>query len=241
MLGRSKEASLSGLKGTYLPILKHIVNSNGDDLQEGYSLQFKRVVGLIILLYDPLSTFALADLLRVHPGDVGRVLRPLHSVLNIPQTADGKTDRRLPITLFHLSFRDFLIDPDLRHENMFWIEPKERHSALGIHCITLLESGILRENLCGVANPGIRRSEVERSTVDTILPEAVAYACSYWAQHIVESDESVHDGGRLHRFLEKHFLHWVEALSWLGKASEVVPILDALRIATDVSCVITSA
>lgn len=76
--------------------------------------------------------------------------------------------------------------------------------------------------------------------MDDSLPEVVAYACSYWAQHIVESGELLHDDGRIHRFLKFHFLHWIEALSWLGKASEVVPILDTLQAVADVSCVLTS-
>jgi hypothetical protein len=238
ILRQSKDASFTGLKGTYLPILKQVVVSQPEDLREGCILQFKAVVGAIILLYNPLSTFALADLLRIEAGYVGRVLRPLHSVLNIPRTADGKTDRTLPITLFHLSFRDFLVDPDSKHQSMFWIEPKERHSALPAHCISLLGSGVLRENLCGVANPGVRRSEVLRSVVDTSLPEAVAYACNYWAQHVVESGELISDDDPVHRFLKTHFLHWMEALSWLGRVSEAVATLEALRLVTDVSCVL---
>jgi len=235
ILRQSKDASFSGLKGTYLPILERIVDSYPEDLQDDCILQFRSVVGSIILLYNPLSTLALAELLRVEAGYVSRVLRPLHSVLNIPRTADGKTDRTLPITLFHLSFRDFLVDSDLKHQSMFRIEPRERHSALGIHCIGLLESGILRENLCRVANPSVRRSEVSHSEVGASLPDAAAYACNYWARHIVESGDLINDGGTVHQFLGKHFLHWMEALSWLGKASEVVSTLEALRLGTDVS------
>lgn len=240
MLRQSKDTSFSGLKGTYLPILQQIVNPISQASQEQYIFQFKRVVGCIILVYNPLSTSALARLLTVEAGEIGRVLRPLHSVLNIPQTADGKTDRMLPITLFHLSFRDFLIDQDLKHESRFCIELKERHGALGLHCISLLESGVLRENLCGVSDQGMQRSKVARCTVKTSLPEAVAYACSYWTQHIVESGELVNDDGRVHQFLKSHFLHWMEALSWLGKVSEVVSILDALQAVVDVSCVLIS-
>ena len=240
ILRQNKDTSFSGLKGTYLPILQDIVNQMGQDLQERYILQFKRVVGCIILVYNPLSTSALANLLTIEAGEVGRVLRPLHSVLNVPRTANGNTDRMLLITLFHLSFRDFLIDPDLKHQSMFWIEPNKRHIALGMHCIDLLESGVLRENPCGVKNPGVQRSEVARSEVDDSLPEGVAYACSYWAQHIVDSGELLNDDGRVHRFLESHFLHWIEALSWLGKASEVVSILDALQAVADVSLILTS-
>jgi hypothetical protein len=69
-------------------------------------------------------------------------------------------DLEISITLFHLSFRDFLVDSALIKENMFWIEATEMHRHLGMHCIRLLESGSLKEDVCGVVTPGIRRSEV---------------------------------------------------------------------------------
>jgi hypothetical protein len=238
MLRQSQDKSLTGLKGTYLPILDQVVACEGDGNQMERILDFKRIVGSIILLYDPLSTSALALLLGVQAGDVGRVLRPLHSVLNIPRALNGKTNRTIPITLFHLSFRDFLIDPELKTENVFWVKPNERHGALGMHCIKLLESGGLKENICGVATPGIRRSEVAKSAVHVSLPEAVAYACRYLVQHVVKSDERIKDDGVVHRFLKKHLLHWMEALSWLGMMSDVIQTLNALQVVVDVSHVL---
>jgi hypothetical protein len=111
MLRQNKDASFSGLKGTYLPILKQIVGNDNEDPEKDRLHQFKRVVGAIILLYDPLSTSALAHLLGIQAGDVGRVLRPLHSVLNIPRAAGGRTDRMLPITSFTYRFGTFFWVP----------------------------------------------------------------------------------------------------------------------------------
>ncbi|KAI7205061.1 WD40 repeat-like protein [Hortaea werneckii] len=235
MLQQSRDRSITGLKGTYLPILDQVVASEGEDDQKDRILDFKSIVGSIVLLYDPLSASALVRLLRVQPGDIGRVLRPLHSVLNIPRAADGRMDRMTPITLFHLSFRDFLIDSELKSENKFWINASEAHMALGTHCVRLLESGGLREDVCEVVAPGTRRSEVTKSAVHTFLPEAIAYACCYWVQHVVEGKVHVEDGGFVHQFLQKHLLHWMEALSWLGKASDVIHSLVALQSAVDVN------
>lgn len=239
MLRQSQDRSLAGLKGIYLPILNQIVASEGDGQQKNRVLGFKSIVGPIVLLYDPLSASALARLLGVQTGDVGRVLRPLHSVLNIPRAADGKMDRTKPITLFHLSFRDFLVNTELMNENMFTIDAEETHRTLGMHCIHLLGSGGLREDVCGVVAPGTRRSEVAKSVVHASLPEAVTYACCYWIQHVVKSGEKVDDNGAVYQFLKKHMLHWVEALSWLGKASDVIHSLGALQSIVDVSYTVT--
>jgi hypothetical protein len=235
MVRRSLGRSLSGLKGTYIPILNSVVVSEGNGEEEDRVLDFKHIAGAIVLLYDPLGASALARLLDVCIGDVDRVLRPLHSVLNIPRATDGKMDCTIPITLFHLSFRDFLVDPALKKENTFWINAQDTHGMLGMCCIRLLESGSLKEDVCRVVTPGTRRSEVAKSTVHSYLPEVVSYACCYWIQHIVSSGERIKDNGVVLPFLQKHMLHWMEALSWLGKTSDVIHDVAALRSVVDVS------
>jgi hypothetical protein len=134
-------------------------------------------------------------------------------VLNIPRAPDGKMDCTIPITLFHLSFRDFLVDPALKKENTFWINTEDTHRMLGMCCIRLLESGSLKEDVCRVVTPGTRRSEVAKSTVHSYLPEVVLYACCYWIQYIVSSGELIKDDGVVLPFFKKHILHWMEALS----------------------------
>jgi hypothetical protein len=235
LLRQSPNKYLSGLKGTYMPILESVIVSEGDGEEKDRILEFKRIAGTIVLLYDPLAASALARLLDLCTGDVDRVLRPLYSVLNVPRTSDGKMDCTIPITLFHLSFRDFLVDLGLKNENKFWIDAKKTHKTIGIHCIRLLESSGLKEDVCGVVAPGTRRSEVAKSTVQSYLPEDVAYACRYWIQHIVSGEKQIKDDGAVLRFLHKHMLHWMEALSWLGKTSDVIHNIAALRSVVDVS------
>jgi len=235
LLHQSPGNSLSGLKGTYIPILNSVVVCEGGGEAEDRVIDFKRIAGSIVLLYDPLGASALARLLGLCVGDVDRALRPLHSVLNIPHALDGKMDCAMPITLFHQSFRDFLVDPALKSKNPFWINAEETHRTLAIHCIRSLESGSLKEDMCEVIVPGTRRSEVAKSTVNSYLPEVVAYACCYWTHHIVSSGNRIKDNDVVFPFLQKHMLHWMEALSWLGKASDIIHNIAALRSLVDVS------
>jgi len=235
ILRRSPEKSLPRLTGTYLPILESIFMSDGHGEAKDCIFDFKRIAGTIVLLFDPLAASALARLLDWLITDVDRVLRPLHSVLNIPRSPDGKMDCELPITLFHLSFRDFLIDPAQKNENEFWVNAREMHQILGMCCIRLLESGGLKEDVCQVVFLGTRRSQVAKSAIRFSLPEDVAYACCYWIQHMTNSEERIKDDSAVHQFLQKHMLHWIEALSWLGKASDVIHNLAILRSLVDVS------
>jgi hypothetical protein len=127
-------------------------------------------------------------------------------VLNIQRAADGKMDRTTPITVFHLSFRDFLVDPELTKESIFSISAEKTNRTLGMHCIRLLQSGGLREDICAVTVRGTRRSEAAKCVVYASLPEAVVYACCHWVEHIMNSGEKVHDNDVVHQFLQNHLL-----------------------------------
>lgn len=207
MLRESRDKSLSGLKETYLPILNSVVVSGDDGEAQDRVFDFKRIAGTIVLLFNPLTAIALASLLSLAVDDVDGVLRRLHLVLNIPLAPDGKMDCTRPITLFHLSFCDFLVDSALKNENKFWINAEETHRTLGMYCIRLLESGGLKEDVCGVLTLGTRRSAVAKLKVHSSLPEEVVYACCYWIQHVISSGEQIKDSDAVLRFLQKHMLH----------------------------------
>lgn len=240
ILGQSTEKALGGLADTYLPILRQALIYDNNDQRQTRVRDFQEIVGSIVLLHDPLSALALEALLGIDGGVIGRTLRPLDAVLNVPRTTAGRIIRDKPITLFHLSFRDFLVSSSWKnghqvYENDIGINAKATHSALGKHCIRLLGCGHLKENICGVTQPGMRRADMKRATLHARLPEALRYACTFWVQHFTASGSKIHDDGLVHQFLKKHLLHWMEALSWLGRASDVIHNIDALRSIVDVS------
>jgi hypothetical protein len=239
ILGQSSENALDGLRDTYLPILREALIRDGNSQRQTRVREFKEIVGSIVLLYDPLSASALEALLGIDGGVIGRTLRPLDAVLNIPRTTAGRIMRDKSITLFHLLFRDFLVNPSEQndhqmHENDIRIDAKATHKALGEHCIRLLSGGRLKEDICDVAQPGTRRADMERARLHASLPEAVRYACSFWVQHLTASGGRIHDDGPVHQFLKKHLLHWMEALSWLGRAGDAIHNVNALRSIVDV-------
>ena len=234
MLRQSRDRSLTGLKGTYLPILNQLLAPDDEQQSKSRIAAFRAVVGPIVLLSNPLSASSLSILLAIPMKKVERVLQPLHSVLNIPRTVDGGPDP--VVTLFHISFRDFLVDTELKNENRFWIDEVQTHSKLATQCIRLLSSGVLKENTFDDHAPGTRRAEIPKLRIQECLPDAVAYACCYWIQHIVRSGgNGTSDDGLVFEFLQKHFLHWMEAMSWLGKTAEVIHNLEALQSIVDVN------
>jgi hypothetical protein len=214
----------SKLDSTYLPVLNQLLIGLDELEREEVVQKFREIVGTIVTLVDPLSTDSIAKLLEVSPREVDYILEFMHSVLRIP------ADRKSPIRLLHLSFRDFLLDKEKRRINPFWIDEKETHKTIAANCIQLMSKrNGLRENICGLQFPGKRRSDVKSEVIETFLPPETRYACRYWAYHLQYGQSSIRDQDSIHIFLQVHFLHWLEALSLLGKVSESITIIKTLQ------------
>jgi hypothetical protein len=228
----------NALESVYIPVLRQAVTTAPGQSAQDKASTLRKVVGSLILLYDPLSATALSKLLDMSIEDVGVLIPPLQSVLNVARRTDGTLDPLGQIRIFHLSLRDFLVDLNLaKHDEgkAFWIEESQGHSLLTSHCLRLLSNGTLIEDMCNVKAWGRRRASVSRTEVAKHLPKEVAYACCYWVQHAVMSKAMIKDDSAIFRFLQKHMLHWMEALSWLGKTSDIIHNIAALRFVVDVS------
>jgi hypothetical protein len=219
----------TGLKFVYLFVLRRAVAwISGESTTETLIL----FVGSLILLYNPLSATSLSKLLGTSMQEIRAFVAPLRSVLNVSELVDGTPDPLGAIRLFHVSFRDFLVDQDLKEDEKserFWIDEAQAHKRLTGHCLRLLSEDTLVEDVCRIKAPRTRRAVVSQATIAEYLPEEVVYACSYWMQHAVMSGEYLEDDGDVHRFLKVHLLHWIEALSWLGKTSDVIRLLESLQ------------
>lgn len=209
---------------TYLPVLDQLLTNQEETEREELVLEFQAVVGPIVLLFQPLSIPALEGLLDIPKSKIHVRLRSLHSVIYIPKELEN------PVRPFHLSFRDFLLDPQTR-KTPFWIDERQTHQTLTTRCLTVCRN--LRRNICELSSPGTQRTDIDRRTIDHFLSPELQYACRYWAHHLVKgNDPIVHDA---FGFLREHFLHWVEAMSLLGLISEVVQGIDLLLSVLDVS------
>lgn len=198
-----------------------------DEKNQGRAIaEFKELVGPIALLADPLSARSLSSLLEIPLRDIGERLSHLHSVLDVPTVA---TDRDAPVRLLHLSFRDFLVDRE-NDATRFWIDSVQTHRRLAQQCAQRLNrSGTLLKDLCNLRKPGSQRASVNKQRVADSINADVAYACHYWVWHLAEGEEEIVDNGFVHQFLKSHLLHWLEALSWLGRLSSAVDSICTLQ------------
>ncbi len=219
----------SQLDKMYLLILNQSLDEE-DELDKGrWTSEFQEIVGSIVVLENPLPITPLAHLFNIPKEDIRCRLDLLHSLLYIP------VDEDVPIRLLHLSFRDFLLDRQKCGKSPFWVNEKETHKSLASKCLKLLSSpNGLRQNICNLTMPGTSIAEVDNHIINNALSLEVRYACRYWVHHLAKSGDLISDGDLVHTFLQKYFLYWLEAMSFMGEASESIYIIDNLQLLTDV-------
>ncbi|KAK7985500.1 hypothetical protein PG988_003122 [Apiospora saccharicola] len=193
----------------------------------------RHILGSIVVLLTPLSTSSLQSLLGETDLSVDEVLNDFHAILDIPQTDDS------PLRLHHPSFRDFLLDNERCKDESLWVDEKQAHRRLADSCIRLMSKS-LKPDICGVGAPGTLISDIENSRIERCLPRAVQYACRYWVEHLLRSAVQLHEGDSIDSFLREHFLHWIEALSWIGKVPEGVHAIASLESTASVSIYFTN-
>ncbi|KAF2456580.1 hypothetical protein BDY21DRAFT_287791, partial [Lineolata rhizophorae] len=218
---RYETADVSKLGMTYLPILESLFATQDRKEKMKLSREFQEIVGSIVVLESPLSINSLARLLGKAKDDISCRLDSLHSVLGIPNRDD------VPVRLLHLSFREFLVDTSSK-KSPFWVDERATHEKLASHCIELMSSSNgLRQNMCGL-QPGTLRSEVDEGIITSHLSPELQYACCYWVYHLKQSQRHVSDKDSTDIFLQKHFLHWLEAMSLVGDTNKCAYLLQTL-------------
>ncbi|KAJ5982742.1 hypothetical protein N7451_012842 [Penicillium sp. IBT 35674x] len=217
----SRQNDQSKLDRTYLPVLDGLLSRQHEKYKEKFISEFRQVIGVIMIIESPLSVISLSKLLDLPKRLIHLRLDPLHSVLRVP------IKETVPVRLFHLSFRDFLLHPETRTKTPFWVDREAMHHKLTIQCLLACQN--LRKNICGLASDGTQRAEIGRQTIDDCLPPELQYSCRYWVHHLTQCTDLNSVIRDAFLFLQEHFLHWVEAMSLLGFVSEVVGMLNLLQ------------
>jgi hypothetical protein len=79
-------------------------------------------------------------------------------------------------------------------------------------------SRTMKKNIYSLPNVGFKSADITIPSPDPL--DGLRYSCVYWVQHLQKSKALISDSDQVHRFLQKHLLHWLETLSCIGKTSE---------------------
>jgi hypothetical protein len=219
--------STRSLDEMYMTILQSSVNGEySEDERANVAKKFAQIVGSIVVVFDTLSIRDLGSLIfepsNESTSTVLDQLDPLRSVLAVPENFTT------PVRLLHPSFRDFLLDQQRCSDRQFWVDEKAIHHSLVENCLRTM-SQHLRKNICRLPSPGFFASEVETDTITRYVPPFLQYACQYWVDHAQRGGYSLSDDGEIHGFLRQHLLHWLEALSIIGRSLEALSIITKLE------------
>jgi len=200
-----------GIDILYSQVLEEVVVDIGVDDEELYS-HFRTVVGVVLLVFNPLSVKALSDLLGV--SGIPVTLHSLDSLLLVP------TNEATPIRIYHKSFPNFLVDLGRCKDHRFFINPSVHHVEILLSCLTLMR-GRLKGNICNLDDCAMLGEVRDLPTRrKSYIGDALEYACCFWTNHLVnipitspnieEVQKAIGD------FFKMHLLFWIEALSLLG-------------------------
>ena len=221
-----------GIDPLYTQVLEQAFSNIDLDKSKLYS-QFRSVVGMVLLVLNPLSKKALSTLLRI--SDISITLRSLHSLLLIPESKDG------PVQVFHKSFPDFLMDPERCLDRRFSINPSVHHQEILLLCLSLMKEK-LRKNICNLDDYAILSEVGDISTCQKEhIGDALEYACRFWTKHLVGVSSSGHNIEEVHKVVEEFFTNhlfcWMETLIIMGKLeTSIYAINDVQQWYASVSC-----
>jgi len=143
----------------------------------------RRVLGAIVLAFNPLSRKELSIILGIPKTLISTTLRHLHSVILVP------SDELKEIRVFHKSFPDFLQDHIRCTDPRFHIDPTIYHGNMTIRCLKLVKG--LKVNPCHLPPFTMNQDVFELpQLLEKKLGSATQYACSYWARHLTLSPTS---------------------------------------------------
>lgn len=180
------------------------------------------ILGGLVALVTPLSMVSLSNLLSISKEDLEMILGQLDSVIQIPD------ESARPLSIYHSSFRDFLLNMPRHSIEHFQIDMGDSHQMLGESCLRVL-NGSLKKDACGLQKPGALANDVAMDLVDRFLPKELQYACENWVQHLQKGSVEVQPHDEVHDFLRKHLLHWLEALSLMKQTSRAVSSMVLLE------------
>lgn len=183
--------------------------AEGDNLRA-----FHAILGIIILAKVPLQHKALIHFLdkEITETEIDFVLHKLSSVVSI-----GDEDKK--IHLCHLSFRDFLCDP--QRSQRYAIDLPVHQQKLAEMCFKVMGHH-LKFNICDLSTSHVKNSEEYdlQTRIEKYIPGELVYACCFGIQHAMDTQQKDLKELQEHKcikdiynFLCQELLYWLEVMS----------------------------
>ena len=186
---------------------------------------YKEILAIASIVFKPI-TFDELQYFVVIPEDE-RDDESLASLINDCGSFLNVQDRI--IYVIHQSAKDFLVKRV--GGEIFPFGREDLHYTIFSQSLQVISKS-LRRDIYHLVAPGIHIDKVIHPEPDPLA--AIRYPCTYWVDHLCDCQisenvkEDLRDGGSLDKFLRRHYLHWLEALSLLRSMSN--GILGVIRL-----------
>ncbi|KIJ52870.1 hypothetical protein M422DRAFT_242813, partial [Sphaerobolus stellatus SS14] len=215
----------SGLYELYTTTL----NNRFKMIEPGFSQRFKRVLGFILGISQPLPKVSLSLLWKLVFGEkialkMDYILSHLGSLFN------GISDAAV-VSPIHTSVRDFFTSPD--DSGAFFIQTEEHHFDISLGLLHVLNTQLCF-NICQIQTSYTQNSnikELNERIQKKISPE-LSYACQFLGAHLQKLSDADKEDKEIHallkEFLEENLLFWFEALGLLKKIDCAISCLSEI-------------
>ena len=181
----------------------------------------RRILCAVILAFRPLCLDEIAIFAGVK-DDVSELIGYCASFITIREDI---------VYLVHQSAKDFLCDG--KRTEILPSGKEHEHAITARLCLGIM-SDTLKKDICDFGMPGICVGDFDETMIENHLPLYTQYACLYWVDHLQQAGPHEQEPLALSRdcsvyaFFQRHFLHWLEALSLMDKMSEAVLVINLL-------------
>jgi len=207
------EEGKSGVDQLYTKVLEHALQNIHTDNGQHRSC-FQATVGVVVLVFNPLSIKDLSELLGYDTSDIRNTMRSLHSLLVVPDSTED------PICTIHKSFPDFLTDPERCKDNRFFVEPAVHHTEILLLCLKLIRER-LKESICNLDDHSVLSGVKDLSAhCKDKIGDALEYSCCFWTKHLLRVPGSISCIKEVEEGINEFFTtclpYWIEVLALTG-------------------------
>ncbi|KAH7070888.1 hypothetical protein BKA62DRAFT_320137 [Auriculariales sp. MPI-PUGE-AT-0066] len=198
----------------------------------------RQIVAAVVLGLRPMSVAMISSILGLELEDVRTVVRGLGALWIVPATD------HIPISLFHESFSDLILNLSRCADARFRLSPEIGHCQIARGCLGVINS-LLKENICQIeylpGEPLPSRDQIPDldGRLDLHVPAHLKYSVEHWIDHFrsvqnIEGLTIMSDVAALFsKFCDGKLLYWIETLSLLDQNSVrrlIVNIAQPLHI-----------
>ncbi|RYO77156.1 hypothetical protein DL764_010237 [Monosporascus ibericus] len=199
-----------------------------DQIIESEDVQIcKQILAVMSVVYRPLALPELTSLVE-SLDDFPDNFESLEEVIKL--CGSFLTFREGTVSFVHQSAKDYLLQNAA--DKIFTCCIEDEHSAIYSKSVQIM-SQTLQRDIYRLDDWGLPTDQVTPPNPDPLA--AARYSCIHWVDHLAECKpdeqaqyEDLRNGGIIDRFLRRHYLYWLEALSILRGVSEGILAMSKL-------------